>query len=141
MAALLDYESSLEDLTFNSKPIINMLTMMAGKNRDIADKLVELVEERVSKVAGRRDHPDASLTVSICCCVIQICVMFVCRIYCNKVTGHFIKKKREKATVSSEVKKIYRGHFLGENGVQATYNILDGFHDEEFRRGILTAVQ
>lgn len=49
---LKDYETSLEDLTFNSKPIINMLTMMAEKHRRLAPQIVELVQSRFFKVAA-----------------------------------------------------------------------------------------
>ncbi len=48
---LKDYELSLEDLTFNSKPIINMLTMLAGKHKSLAPQIVELIETRFFKVA------------------------------------------------------------------------------------------
>ena len=52
---LKDYESSLEDLTFNSKPIINMLTMLANKHRGLASEIVDLVETRFFKVATLSD--------------------------------------------------------------------------------------
>ena len=52
---LKDYESSLEDLTFNSKPIINMLTMLANKHRALASEIVDLVETRFFKVATLSD--------------------------------------------------------------------------------------
>ncbi|XP_019854910.1 PREDICTED: pre-mRNA cleavage complex 2 protein Pcf11-like [Amphimedon queenslandica] len=45
-----DYESVLEELTFNSKPIINMLTMKADKYRIYAPAIVELVKTRFFKV-------------------------------------------------------------------------------------------
>lgn len=49
---LKDYEASLEDLTFNSKPIINMLTMEADKHATCADDIVQLIEARFFKVAS-----------------------------------------------------------------------------------------
>ena len=51
---LKSYESSLEDLTFNSKPIINMLTMTADKYKAQAPEIAELIESRVLKVASPR---------------------------------------------------------------------------------------
>ena len=57
------YESSLEDLTFNSKPIINMLTMTADKYKAQAPEIAELIESRVLKVASLRLLGD-SVTVS-----------------------------------------------------------------------------
>lgn len=48
---LKDYESSLEDLSFNSKPIINMLTMKADKHKEMATQISEMIESRFFKVA------------------------------------------------------------------------------------------
>lgn len=48
---LKDYELDLEDLTFNSKPIINTLTMKAEKHRDLAPELIDLIQTRFFKVA------------------------------------------------------------------------------------------
>ena len=45
-----DYESSLEDLTFNSKPLINVLTMLAEENRKHAVVIVKLIQRRIIKV-------------------------------------------------------------------------------------------
>ena len=45
-----DYASSLEDLTFNSKPLINMLTMLAEENRQLAAEIVKLIEKRIYEV-------------------------------------------------------------------------------------------
>lgn len=49
---LQEYESSLEDLSFNSKPIINMLTMEADKHTESAAQIVDLIETRFFKVAA-----------------------------------------------------------------------------------------
>ena len=45
-----EYKTSLEDLTFNSKPVINMLTMVAEENIDYAEQIVRVIEERLNKV-------------------------------------------------------------------------------------------
>ncbi|KAK3696678.1 hypothetical protein QZH41_003285 [Actinostola sp. cb2023] len=45
-----EYGSSLEDLTFNSKPLINVLTMLAEENSRYAGSVTKLVEERIYKV-------------------------------------------------------------------------------------------
>ncbi|KAL3266670.1 hypothetical protein HHI36_010832 [Cryptolaemus montrouzieri] len=44
------YVSSLADLTFNSKPLINMLTMLADENVAHAEEIVEVVENHLTKV-------------------------------------------------------------------------------------------
>ena len=49
-AVIEDYESSLEDLTFNSKPLINVLTMLAEENREHAVVIVKLIQQRINKV-------------------------------------------------------------------------------------------
>ncbi|KAK2163156.1 hypothetical protein LSH36_84g01011 [Paralvinella palmiformis] len=53
-----EYKTSLEDLTFNSKPVINMLTMVAEENIDYAEQIVGVIEERLNKV-----HPSQKLPV------------------------------------------------------------------------------
>ena len=45
-----EYQSSLEDLTFNSKPHINMLTILADENKSHAESIVHLVEAQIAKV-------------------------------------------------------------------------------------------
>ncbi|XP_048526467.1 pre-mRNA cleavage complex 2 protein Pcf11 isoform X1 [Dendroctonus ponderosae] len=46
-----EYTSSLADLTFNSKPLINVLTMLAEENLPNAKTIVEAIEEHLYKVA------------------------------------------------------------------------------------------
>ena len=50
-AILRDYELALEDLTFNSKPLINNLTMAADKYKPIASKIIAKIEKRLFQVA------------------------------------------------------------------------------------------
>lgn len=45
-----EYQSSLEDLTFNSKPHINMLTILAEENINFAKDIVAIIEAQISKV-------------------------------------------------------------------------------------------
>lgn len=45
-----EYSSSLEDLTFNSKPLINMLTMLAEENSQHAPEIIKLIEKRIYEV-------------------------------------------------------------------------------------------
>ena len=51
-AVLRDFEQALEDLTFNSKPLINDLTMAAGKYKPIAHRIVEKIGARLMEVAS-----------------------------------------------------------------------------------------
>ncbi|KAJ8919283.1 hypothetical protein NQ315_003867 [Exocentrus adspersus] len=46
-----EYASSLADLTFNSKPLINVLTMLAEENSQNAKVIVEAIETHLSKVS------------------------------------------------------------------------------------------
>src|SRR4051812_12669058 len=50
VAAGLEYESSLSELTFNSKTQINMLTMLDEENVNFAAKIVEVIESHLHKV-------------------------------------------------------------------------------------------
>lgn len=45
-----EYASSLEDLTFNSKPLINVLTMLAEENSQHAAEIIKLIEKRIYEV-------------------------------------------------------------------------------------------
>lgn len=45
-----EYTSSLADLTFNSKPLISVLTMLAEENSQHARDIVEAIETHLSKV-------------------------------------------------------------------------------------------
>ena len=45
-----EYSSSLADLTFNSKPLINMLTMLADDHVQYAAEIVQVIEAHIQKV-------------------------------------------------------------------------------------------
>lgn len=45
-----EYLSSLTDLNMNSKPLINMLTMLAEENIEYASVIVKVVEQHIAKV-------------------------------------------------------------------------------------------
>lgn len=45
-----EYLSSLSDLNCNSKPLINMLTMLAEENIEYAAVIVKVVEQHIAKV-------------------------------------------------------------------------------------------
>lgn len=45
-----EYLSSLADLNVNSKPLINMLTILAEENIEHAAVIVQAVEEHIAKV-------------------------------------------------------------------------------------------
>lgn len=45
-----DYMSSLADLAINSKPLINMLTMLAEENKECGPQIVQAIESHIIKV-------------------------------------------------------------------------------------------
>lgn len=49
-AILKDYEEALETLTFNSKPLINDLTMAADRYTPLAPQIVAKIESRLFEV-------------------------------------------------------------------------------------------
>ncbi|XP_060941395.1 pre-mRNA cleavage complex 2 protein Pcf11 isoform X2 [Limanda limanda] len=60
-----EYQSSLEDLTFNSKPHINMLTILAEENRTFAKDIVAIIEAQISKAPAAEKLPVLYLVDSI----------------------------------------------------------------------------
>lgn len=45
-----EYKSSLKDLNFNSKPLINMLTMLADENKKHAPLIVKTIVDHITSV-------------------------------------------------------------------------------------------
>uniref|UniRef100_A0A1A8SA63 Pre-mRNA cleavage complex 2 protein Pcf11 n=2 Tax=Nothobranchius rachovii TaxID=451742 RepID=A0A1A8SA63_9TELE len=60
-----EYQSSLEDLTFNSKPHINMLTILAEENVQFAKDIVAIIEAQISKAPTIEKLPVLYLVDSI----------------------------------------------------------------------------
>ncbi|XP_075235212.1 uncharacterized protein LOC142332584 isoform X2 [Lycorma delicatula] len=60
-----EYSSSLEDLTVNSKPLINMLTMLADENSAFASVIVLAIEKHLQKVPSDIKLPVLYLIDSI----------------------------------------------------------------------------
>ena len=46
-SVLLEYKASLAELTFNSKPHINMLTMLAEENVNYAPDIVKIIKNQL----------------------------------------------------------------------------------------------
>ncbi|TSQ12708.1 Pre-mRNA cleavage complex 2 protein Pcf11 [Bagarius yarrelli] len=60
-----EYQSSLEDLTFNSKPHINMLTILAEENLQFAEDIVAIIEAQIAKAPAAEKLPVLYLVDSI----------------------------------------------------------------------------
>ncbi|MBN3313896.1 PCF11 protein, partial [Atractosteus spatula] len=60
-----EYQSSLEDLTFNSKPHINMLTILAEENLHFAKDIVAIIEAQIAKAPPSEKLPVLYLVDSI----------------------------------------------------------------------------
>ncbi|XP_033743780.1 pre-mRNA cleavage complex 2 protein Pcf11-like [Pecten maximus] len=60
-----DYKSSLVDLTCNSKPLINMLTMLAEENEQYASHIVEVIETHINQANEKKKLPSLYLVDSI----------------------------------------------------------------------------
>ncbi|XP_067842368.1 pre-mRNA cleavage complex 2 protein Pcf11 [Heptranchias perlo] len=60
-----EYQSSLEDLTFNSKPHINNLTILAEENLKYSPEIVKLIEAQITKAPVSEKLPIMYLMDSI----------------------------------------------------------------------------
>ncbi|XP_017575362.2 pre-mRNA cleavage complex 2 protein Pcf11 [Pygocentrus nattereri] len=60
-----EYQSSLEDLTFNSKPHINMLTILAEENLQFTKDIVAIIEAQIAKAPPAEKLPVLYLVDSI----------------------------------------------------------------------------
>ncbi|XP_070838622.1 pre-mRNA cleavage complex 2 protein Pcf11 isoform X1 [Chaetodon trifascialis] len=60
-----EYQSSLEDLTYNSKPHINMLTILAEENLNFAKDIVAIIEAQITKAPSAEKLPVLYLVDSI----------------------------------------------------------------------------
>ena len=74
--ALQRFQEALEDLTFNSKPLIDDLTRAADTNKAQAPRIVEIIESRLMQV-DRASWGESAVkiiilnSVCICCyCVV-----------------------------------------------------------------------
>ena len=67
MSEILDsYKQSLNELTFNSRPIIDNLTVIAKENPNVADGIIDLVTERIYKTIPEQKLYALYLLDSIC---------------------------------------------------------------------------
>lgn len=84
------FQEGLEDLTFNSKPLIDDLTRAAGVSKSEAPKIVEMIESRIMQVARASGVKILSSVVDISCILhflrMSFCVLY-CLFYCYFLFG------------------------------------------------------
>lgn len=153
-----DYESVLEELTFNSKPIINMLTMKADKYRIYAPAIVELVKTRFFKVVPHRTPWPSFLSSLLNSSLNVVCIyLFVLIVnVCNTSVSHNIVNNNDNSFLKAIIKICKAPLFLnrslilslnpslyevmvcslGAARVQDTNPLPDGLYDQEPGRGI-----
>ncbi|XP_076802533.1 uncharacterized protein LOC143446670 isoform X2 [Clavelina lepadiformis] len=64
-SVLSEYKASLAELTFNSKPHINMLTVLAEENANFASDIVRIIQTQVFQAAPKKKMPVLYLIDSI----------------------------------------------------------------------------
>ena len=67
-SVLSEYQASLAELTFNSKPHINMLTVLAEENVHYASDIVKIIEKQLSQVRFK-------------CFILDVCKMCLLHTY------------------------------------------------------------
>lgn len=60
-----DYLYSLKELTFNSRPIITNLTVIAQESVSHAQAITKAIEEHINKVSSRRTKTQNRLTMNV----------------------------------------------------------------------------
>ena len=70
-SVLSEYQASLAELTFNSKPHINMLTVLAEENVHYASDIVKIIEKQLSQVRF----------LNACLIILDVCQMHLLHIY------------------------------------------------------------
>lgn len=80
-----EYKSSLNDLNFNSKPLINMLTMLADENKNHAALIVKTIMDHINQVSPEAKLPGLYLVDSI---VKNLGADYM-KIFCQQITGLF----------------------------------------------------
>lgn len=73
--AVESYRAALADLTFNSKPLINMLTMLAEESEQMAPQIVQVIDDQIEKVF---------ITISSPC----VYLLFIIVLYLTGSEGH-----------------------------------------------------
>ncbi|KAK1874624.1 Pre-mRNA cleavage complex 2 protein Pcf11 [Dissostichus eleginoides] len=86
-----EYLSSLEDLTFNSKPHINMLTILAEENLHFAKEIVAIIEAQISKALSAEKLPVLYLVDSI---VKNVGGEYLAVFAKNLITSFYVSLKR-----------------------------------------------
>lgn len=61
-----DYEASIRELTFNSRPIIDNLTTIARENTEIADQILDVITSRITRAIPDQKLFSLYLLDSIC---------------------------------------------------------------------------
>eukprot|EP00011_Vannellida_sp_DIVA3-517-6-12_P010163 CAMPEP_0114622542 /NCGR_PEP_ID=MMETSP0168-20121206/9792_1 /TAXON_ID=95228 ORGANISM="Vannella sp., Strain DIVA3 517/6/12" /NCGR_SAMPLE_ID=MMETSP0168 /ASSEMBLY_ACC=CAM_ASM_000044 /LENGTH=200 /DNA_ID=CAMNT_0001833763 /DNA_START=138 /DNA_END=737 /DNA_ORIENTATION=+ len=62
---LSNYAVALQELTFNSKPIINNLTITAGESKSCAEAIARLIEQRIASAGPEQKLPVLYLLDSV----------------------------------------------------------------------------
>lgn len=137
-AILKDYESALEDLTFNSKPIINMLTMEADKHSQLAPDLVQVVKARFFKVVDTFLEFDRLFFSSLLSVLLNSIVYVYNNADYNKMyVGLKIlfillaKFKLFVFKIGPCLMEVSLPAVLGASRMETTHHLSNGLHDKE----------
>jgi len=93
-----EYKSALSDLTFNSKPLINVLTMLAEENSDYGQVIVQVICDRIKKVNVDQKMPALYLLDSILKNIggnyVTIISKYIVEVFCHTFESANDERKR-----------------------------------------------
>eukprot|EP00128_Syssomonas_multiformis_P016973 Colp12_sorted_trinity150504_noHs@24391 len=109
-----EYDTSLNDLTFNSKPVINHLTILAGENLSAAEVIVDCIHRRLQHAPPEKKLPFLYLLDSILKNIKGRYIDIVAKVAVNLFMDNFQKVDSNTQQAFLKVRKTWESVFSPE---------------------------